>query len=100
MYIERLSAENIFDIGLRYEALGEYDLASRYFGRAVEKRPDWAEARYHLGMAYARLKRKDAAWEQYEALQSFRVFSLLLSVRYFRSRRVQSLVHETHAREV
>jgi tetratricopeptide (TPR) repeat protein len=62
------SPEYAFDMGLRYEGVGENFTAMAYFKEAVEMRPQWAEARYHLGKAYIQLKERDKAQEQLNAL--------------------------------
>lgn len=60
-YTLKTDVRNVFDVALRYEALGEYDMAMRYLSQVVEHFPNWTEARYHLGMAYARTKQREKA---------------------------------------
>jgi tetratricopeptide (TPR) repeat protein len=60
---------NAFDTALRFAAIGEHDRASGLLAQVVEAFPKWAEARYHLGLAYANSRRREKAQEQYHALR-------------------------------
>ena len=60
---------NAFDTALRFATLGEHDRASGLLAQVVEAFPNWAEARYHLGVAYAKSRQREKAQEQYHALR-------------------------------
>lgn len=89
----RWNPENAFDKGLRYEALSEYHEALKIYLQVVRVRPEWAEARYHLGLAHARLRQHEKAWEQFEILMELDrelAHALLLHIakRYRQARKV------------
>src|SRR5690349_15949363 len=66
------NTEQAFDKGLRYEALGDHFNAMSLFLQVVQAKPQWAEARFHLGLSYVHLREKEKALEQYETLKSMR----------------------------
>lgn len=59
-----------YNMGLRYAGIGEYETAAGYFLHAVDLHPEWAEARYQLGLAYSHMKRFADATQQHDALLS------------------------------
>ena len=51
------TARNYFGLGLSYAKMGTYDQAEDCFRKAIEQKPDFAEAYFNLAVAYARTGR-------------------------------------------
>lgn len=65
------SIGSLFQFGfLKYQA-GDYPAAARVLERALALDPNFANARYFLGLSYDRLGRKAAALEEFLAIQRF-----------------------------
>ncbi|MBW3625312.1 MAG: hypothetical protein KY468_18095 [Armatimonadetes bacterium] len=59
-----------YDLARRYESVGEHATARMIYEQVVEARPQWAEPRYYLALAYLRLKDREKARSQYELLKT------------------------------
>jgi type IV pilus biogenesis/stability protein PilW len=54
-------------LGLAYQARGDLSKAEEHFRRAIDKKPDYADARNNLGIVLAERKEYDAAIREFEA---------------------------------
>ncbi|OYV98781.1 MAG: hypothetical protein B7Z62_03110, partial [Deltaproteobacteria bacterium 37-65-8] len=54
-------------LGLAYQARGDLSKAETYLRRAIDKKPDYADARNNLGIVLARRKAWDEAIREFEA---------------------------------
>lgn len=63
-------AKIYYNLALSYAAAGRQAAALRAFGRAAELKPDYAEARYNLGVAQLDAGDRDAAALQVRALET------------------------------
>ena len=57
-YLERIPAADAdeavaFNLGLVYSHLRRYDVARKHYFSAIDKRPDYVEAYFHIGLDYA-----------------------------------------------
>jgi tetratricopeptide (TPR) repeat protein len=68
--LRQLTPEQVLDLGLRYEKLGEHYAAMPYYHNVVQARPDCAESRYHLALAYYNIGDLDKATEHQAILQT------------------------------
>src|SRR3712207_8681761 len=63
-------------VGLVLSELKRYEEARNAFGRAIQARPDYAEAQYNLGFALSALDRKSTRLNSSHANISYAVFRL------------------------
>jgi cytochrome c-type biogenesis protein CcmH/NrfG len=63
------SPELHFDLGLIYYYQEDYQKAKEYFSEAVDKKEDYPDAQYLLGISYAKLEEKEKALETLKKLK-------------------------------
>jgi tetratricopeptide (TPR) repeat protein len=57
-------------LGVAYDLLGRKREAVESYGRAIDLKPDYAEAHYNLGVAHLRAGERGAALARYAALKN------------------------------